>query len=93
GTADKPDPQGGYYDKKVISTFAGVFPVTNPEYVLVLTLDEPTDTSGDTPRRTAGWTAVPVAAETIRRVAPLLGLRPEPTTPDTLDGISLVKKD
>lgn len=93
GTADKPDPQGGYYEDKVISTFAGVFPVTNPEYVLVLTLDEPSDNSGKTPRRTAGWTAVPVAAETIRRVAPLLGLRPEPTTPDTLDGIRLVKKD
>ena len=27
-------------------------------------------------RRTAGWTAVPVAAEVIRRCAPLLGLRP-----------------
>ncbi|WP_038147294.1 peptidoglycan D,D-transpeptidase FtsI family protein [Thioclava atlantica] len=93
GTADKPDPQGGYYNDKVISTFAGVFPVTDPQYVLVLTLDEPTDTSGNEPRRTAGWTAVPVAAETIRRVAPLLGLRPEPTTPDTLDGIRLVKKD
>jgi cell division protein FtsI (penicillin-binding protein 3) len=93
GTADKPDPQGGYYDKKVISTFAGVFPVTNPKYVLVLTLDEPSDTSGKTPRRTAGWTAVPVAAEVIRRVAPLMGLRPEPTTPDVLDGISLVKAD
>jgi cell division protein FtsI (penicillin-binding protein 3) len=58
-----------------------------------LTLDEPSDTSGKIPRRTAGWTAVPVAAEAIRRVAPLLGLRPEPTTPDTLDGISLVKAD
>ncbi|KEO61554.1 peptidoglycan D,D-transpeptidase FtsI family protein [Thioclava indica] len=93
GTADKPDPQGGYYDKKVISTFAGVFPVTDPQYVLILTLDEPSDTSGKIPRRTAGWTAVPVAAEAIRRVAPLLGLRPEPTTPDMLDGISLVKAD
>ena len=28
-------------------------------------------------RRTAGWTAVPVAAEIITRIAPLLGLRPE----------------
>ncbi|TMV89685.1 penicillin-binding protein 2 [Thioclava sp. BHET1] len=91
GTADKPDPQGGYYDKKVISTFAGIFPVTNPQYVLILTLDEPSDTSGKIPRRTAGWTAVPVAAEAIRRVAPLLGLRPEAKTPDVLDGIQLVK--
>jgi cell division protein FtsI (penicillin-binding protein 3) len=41
-----------------------------------VTLDEPVDTTGSEPRRTAGWTAVPVAAEMIRRVAPLLGLRP-----------------
>lgn len=77
GTADKPKPTGGYYDDKVIATFASVFPADDPEYVLVVTLDEPVETSGDEPRRTAGWTAVPVAAEVIRRVAPLMGLRPE----------------
>jgi len=77
GTADKPRPNGGYFDDKVITTFASVFPVDDPKYVLVVTLDEPVETSGDKPRRTAGWTAVPVAAEVIRRTAPLLGLRPE----------------
>ncbi len=78
GTADKPKERGGgYYDDKVIATFASVFPAHDPKYVLVVTLDEPVETSGDEPRRTAGWTAVPVAAEIIRRVAPLLGLRPE----------------
>ncbi len=76
GTADKPNPTGGYYEDKVISTFASVFPADDPKYVLVVTLDEPAETSGSEPRRTAGWTAVPVAAETIRRIAPLLGLRP-----------------
>ena len=78
GTADKPrENGGGYYDDKVISTFASVFPADNPRYVLIVTLDEPSENSGAKPRRTAGWTAVPVAAEMIRRVAPLLGLRPE----------------
>ncbi|SDJ94148.1 peptidoglycan D,D-transpeptidase FtsI family protein [Aliiruegeria lutimaris] len=77
GTADKPKPKGGYYDDKVIATFASVFPAHDPKYVLIVTLDEPVETSGTTPRRTAGWTAVPVAAEMIRRAAPLLGLRPE----------------
>ena len=81
GTADKPKPRGGYYDEKVIATFASIFPIHDPRYVLIVTLDEPVDTTGDEPRRTAGWTAVPVAAEMIRRVAPLLGIRPtvEPT--------------
>ncbi len=83
GTADKPKPTGGYYDEKVIATFASVFPAHDPKYVLVVTLDEPEIyTLGET-RRTAGWTAVPVAAEIIQRVAPLLGVRPtiEPGTP------------
>lgn len=76
GTADKPRPQGGYYEDKVIATFASIFPAHDPKYVLIVTLDEPVETTGDKPRRTAGWTAVPVAAEMIRRVAPLLGIRP-----------------
>ncbi len=92
GTADKPHENGGgYYDDKVIATFASVFPAHDPRYVLVVTLDEPVETSGDEPRRTAGWTAVPVAAEIIRRVAPLMGLRPEiePTAPT---GITLISQ-
>ena len=82
GSADKPNPQGGYYKDRNISTFASMFPTNDPKYVLVVSLDEPVETSGDKPRRTAGWPTVPVAAEMIRRLAPLLGLRPtvEPTT-------------
>ena len=86
GSADKVKPTGGYYKDKVIGTFAGMFPASNPEYVLVLTLDEAVETSGPIPRRTAGWTAVPVAAEVIRRTAPVLGLRPI----ESLEGITLV---
>lgn len=89
GTADKPKERGGgYYDDKVIATFASMFPAHDPKYVLVVTLDEPVETSGAKPRRTAGWTAVPVAAEIIHRVAPLLGLRPE-VEPGQLAGITL----
>ncbi|KMK66666.1 penicillin-binding protein 2 [Puniceibacterium sp. IMCC21224] len=89
GTADKPKEMGGgYYKDKVITTFACMFPAHDPKYVLVLTLDEPVETSGDKPRRTAGWTAVPVAAELIGRIAPLLGLRPE-VEPGQLAGVVL----
>ncbi len=76
GTADKPRPGGGYYEDKVINTFASVFPASNPQYVLVVTMDEPLGSSGGEVRRTAGWTAVPVAGEIIKRVAPLMGMRP-----------------
>jgi len=77
GSADKPRARGGYYDDKVISTFAGAFPMHDPQFVIVVALDEPVFTGGGDARRTAGWTAVPVTAEIIRRTAPLLGLRPE----------------
>ncbi len=76
GTADKPKPRGGYYDDKVIATFATIFPAYDPKYVMIVTLDEPSIVAYGEKRRTAGWTAVPVAAELIGRVAPLLGLRP-----------------
>jgi cell division protein FtsI (penicillin-binding protein 3) len=80
GTADKPRPTGGYYDDRTIATFASVFPANDPKYVLIVTLDEPSVEALGEQRRTAGWTAVPVAAEMIRRVAPLLGMRPDVET-------------
>jgi len=37
GTADKPKARGGgYYDDKVIATFASIFPAHDPRYVLVV---------------------------------------------------------
>lgn len=90
GTADKAKPTGGYYKDRVIATFASAFPAGAPKYVLVVTLDEPVETSGSEPRRTAGWTAVPVGAEVIRRAAPLLGLRPE-AEPAEETGLMLVR--
>ncbi len=88
GTADKPKPRGGYYEDKVIATFASVFPISDPKYVLVVTLDEPEIIAYGEERRTAGWTAAPVAAEMIARLAPLLGLRPQ-IEPVRFDGVTL----
>ncbi len=88
GTADKPRPRGGYYEDKVIATFASIFPAHDPKYVLVVTLDEPSVIAHGEERRTAGWTAVPVAAEMIGRLAPLLGLRPQ-VEPTEVTGITL----
>ncbi|MCC0073540.1 MAG: penicillin-binding protein 2 [Rhodobacter sp.] len=77
GTADKPNPQGGYYDDRVVATFAGAFPMNDPRYVIIVTMDEPQETVGGVERRTAGWTVVPVAAEMVRRIAPVMGMRPQ----------------
>ena len=77
GTADKPDPQGGYYDDRVVATFAGAFPMNDPRYVFVVTMDEPSVFAAGQNRRTAGWTVVPVVREMVERIAPMLGLRPQ----------------
>ncbi|HRO15885.1 MAG TPA: penicillin-binding protein 2 [Paracoccus sp. (in: a-proteobacteria)] len=77
GTADKPRPGGGYYASKVVSTFAAMYPADQPEYVLVVTLDEPSvAAAGGGESRTAGATAAPVAAALVQRLSPMLGLRP-----------------
>ena len=91
GTAEKPRKGGGYDPDKVINTFAAIFPVNDPKYVLIVTLDEPVETSGPVPRRTAGWTAVPVAAEIISRIAPLMGIRPQIES-TALNGLTAVKE-
>ena len=72
GTADKVRPNGGYYEDRVVATFASIFPVERPQFVLILTLDEPSTNDGSKWQRGAGNTVVPVAAEIISRVAPFL---------------------
>lgn len=91
GTADKQKPGGGYHKDKVMANFAGAFPMNDPRYVIVVSLDEPVETSGTEARRTAGWTAVPVTAEIIRRVAPLLGLRPQAIEADLPSKVTAVR--
>jgi cell division protein FtsI (penicillin-binding protein 3) len=90
GTADKPNPQGGYYRDRVIATFAGAFPIDAPQYVIVVSLDEPVETSGTEARRTAGWTAAPVAGAIVGRIAPLLGIVPA-IEPDAVAAVTRVR--
>lgn len=78
GTADKYRPEGGYYKDRDISTFVSVFPTSTPQYVMVISLDEPVDRSGRYISREASRTAVPITAAAISRIAPILGMRPLP---------------
>ncbi len=76
GTADKPNAHGGYARDKTISTFAAFFPSSAPKYVLVVLLDEPSSVINKTSFRTAGLTAAPVLAHAIRRLTPIMAMRP-----------------
>lgn len=79
GTADKPL-RGGYASHAVISSFAGVFPWAEPRYLVLIILDEPKPTRETQGYATGGWTAAPTAASVISRIAPMLGVLPEPVS-------------
>ncbi len=75
GTAEKVK-NGAYSRKDKITSFVGVFPMDNPQYVIFAMLDEPRGTEETFYRETGGWIAAPVVGEIIRRIGPLLGVMP-----------------
>jgi cell division protein FtsI (penicillin-binding protein 3) len=76
GTAEKVV-GGGYSKTANITSFAGVFPMDEPRYAMVVMLDEPKGTAETFGWRTAGWNAAPTFGKVVGRIAPMLGLRPD----------------
>ena len=74
GTANKLV-NGKYIDKKVMSTFLGTFPASNPKYALLVMLDEPKATKETWGFVTSGWNAVPTGGKIITAIAPQLNLK------------------
>ncbi len=75
GTAEKPG-RGGYDKNKLVTSFLAIFPARAPQYLVLVLLDEPQATKETYGYATAGWNAAPTAGRVIRRVAPILGVRP-----------------
>ena len=73
GTAEKPG-RGGYDRNRLISSFSAVFPYDDPQYVVLVMLDEPHGTAATFNYATGGWTAAPAAGEIISRIGPILGV-------------------
>ncbi|MFC3713036.1 peptidoglycan D,D-transpeptidase FtsI family protein [Sphingoaurantiacus capsulatus] len=76
GTAEKAM-NGRYVRNAVITTFAGVFPMDDPRYVVVAMLDEPKPTKETYGFRTAGWNVAPVVSKVVGRIGPVLGVVPD----------------
>ncbi|MBC7953741.1 MAG: penicillin-binding protein 2 [Rhodospirillaceae bacterium] len=76
GTAEKAV-NGSYKKKAVLSSFVAAFPMDNPRYVVLASIDEPQGTKETYGFITAGWTAAPTAGRIIAQVAPLMGLMPK----------------
>ncbi|MFL6777925.1 MAG: peptidoglycan D,D-transpeptidase FtsI family protein [Sphingomicrobium sp.] len=68
---------GHYVSSRVMTSFAGVFPMDEPRYVVVVMLDEPQATPETYGFTTAGWNVAPVVSRTVSRIAPMLGVRPD----------------
>ena len=75
GTADKPK-HGSYSRSALISSFVGAFPMTDPRYVVLVTLDEPHGNKSTHGYATGGWVAAPAVRRIIERAAPLLRVQP-----------------
>ena len=75
GTADKISGRH-YAERKLLSSFVGVFPINNPKYLILTMVDEPHPNKQSHGYATAGWTVAPATSRIIERIAPLLGVQP-----------------
>ena len=75
GTAEKIS--GKRYNRNArLSSFIGVFPLSNPRYVVFAMLDEPKGNKATYGYATGGWVAAPLVGRVIAAAAPLLGVPP-----------------
>jgi cell division protein FtsI (penicillin-binding protein 3) len=95
GTAQKLI-NGRYSQKINLTSFAGVFPMNDPRFVVVAMLDEPHATKDTFGFTTAGWNVAPVVSRTVSRIAPMLGVVPdmgrEPNMSEVLPFIEEAKR-
>lgn len=76
GTAYKPI-KGGY-SHDVITSFVAAFPMDDPQYLVMIVIDEPKPEK-PAMRTEAAYNAAPTAGGVIKRIAPMLGIAPART--------------
>jgi cell division protein FtsI (penicillin-binding protein 3) len=73
GTSHKNE-KGVYSKKARVTSFVGAFPQDNPQYIMVVMLDDPKPIATTYGYATGGWNVAPVSGKMIARIAPLLGV-------------------
>jgi cell division protein FtsI (penicillin-binding protein 3) len=77
GTAEKIMLNGGYAKKHAnLSSFVGVFPMTDPRYAVFVTIDEPHGNKKSAGFETGGWVAAPAVNRVITAMGPMLEIPP-----------------
>ncbi|WP_321332943.1 penicillin-binding protein 2 [Breoghania sp.] len=77
GTSEK-IVNGRYVHDKRRNSFLSAFPMDDPRYVVLVTIDEPKPEEGKH-YATAGYNTAPVVSKIIARIAPMLGVVPHVT--------------
>src|SRR4029453_9602598 len=75
GTAEKPG-RHGYREKSLISSFVAAFPMREPKYVVMVSIDEPKGTKEAGGYATGGAVAAPSGRAVIEFIATLYGMPP-----------------
>lgn len=76
GTAEKVV-NGRYARHALLNSFLSVFPTDDPQYVVLVTLDEPQRVEASNFNATAGVNAAPTVGKVVARIAPILGVPPK----------------
>lgn len=77
GSAEKPGARGGYDRKRLLSSFLGVFPSDDPDYVVLVIVDEPQGNKSTYGYATGGWVGAPAVGRVITAMASVLALPPK----------------
>jgi cell division protein FtsI (penicillin-binding protein 3) len=80
GTAEKVE-HGHYSATKRLNSFLAAFPIDDPQYVVLVVIDEP-EPEKQGAGATAGANAAPMVAAVIRRAGAILGVKPRTKAPD-----------
>ncbi len=76
GTAEKVV-HGRYSRSALLTSFLSTFPTDDPQYLVLVMLDEPQRVAATKGYATAGWNAAPTVGKIVARIGPILGVQPK----------------
>lgn len=94
GTAEK-IVNGRYEHKKLISSFVSAFPMNDPQYIVMVMVDEPKPNKQSHGYATAGWVAAPAVGRIVASMASIMGMPADgydPAQDISLDFLPYIKE-
>lgn len=88
-TAQKPDGKGGYSNTKLVTSFVGMAPVTEPRIVVFVALNEP---KGDVKTMFGSRLAAPAFASIAEKVLKYLKVPPDKNVKNSVNGVNNLLK-